>query len=46
MTNSPITHTAESALRRFAYFNLTEVGFGAQNSLNKSKMELYEVIPS
>ena len=46
MTNSLITHTAECAVRRVAYFNFTQVGFAAQNSLNKSKLEPYEVIPS
>ena len=46
MTNSLITHTTDSAVRRLAYFNRTQVGFGAQNSLNKPKLEPYEVIPS
>ena len=46
MTNSLITHTAESAVGRVTYFNYTQVGFGAQNSLNESQLEPYEVIPS
>ena len=46
MANSLITQTAEAALGRLTYFDLTQVGFSTQNSLNKSKLEPYEVIPS
>ena len=46
MTKSLITHKAESAVRRVTYFNLTQGGFGPQNSMNKSKLDSYEVINS